>query len=173
MFLRHIDFIFAPFRAINNKIIGMRNIKGNIKVDINRSKALANRGKAAAGRVGGYTQQMPQAAGQPGQPQQQQPNQQQTAYGQQQPQYGQQQYGQSQQGAQQMQQPGMPAQGGAPMGAPGMPGAPQPGAPAPPPIRTTCFWSGIRVLHAVRAATDKSWDLPYCAQIAQQASIPE
>ena len=68
MFLRHLDFIFAPFRAINNKIIGVKNIKSNISVDVNRSKALANRGKQFGKRVGGVNQQMQQAAGQPGQP---------------------------------------------------------------------------------------------------------
>ena len=40
MFLKYIDFIFAPFRAINNTIIGVKNIKGNIQVDVNRSKSL-------------------------------------------------------------------------------------------------------------------------------------
>ena len=45
IFLKYFDFIFAPFRAINNKILGVRNIKGNIMVDVNRSKSLAARGK--------------------------------------------------------------------------------------------------------------------------------
>ena len=173
MFLRHLDFIFAPFRAINNKIIGVKNIKGNIAVDVNRSKALANRGKAFAGRVGGVNQQMQQAAGQPGQPQQQQVDQ----YGQPvQPQYQQQQY-QQYQGGQQMQQPapGMPGQ---PMGAPGMPGQPpgQPGMPqANPAIRTTGFWFWKKKFCTqCEQQLDKSWDAcPYCAQIAQQAAIPE
>jgi FHA domain len=181
VFLRHLDFIFAPFRAINNKIIGVKNIKGNIKVDINRSKALANRGKAAANRVGGYNQQMQQAAGQQGQqPQQAAQQQNQQAYGQQQQpqQYGQQQYGQYQQGAPQMQQPGMPGQ--QPMGAPGMGGpggAPQqPGLPsANPGIRTTGFWFWKKKFCTqCEQQLDKSWDAcPYCAQIAQQAAIPE
>lgn len=45
MFLKYIDFIFQPFRAINNRIIGVKNIKGNIQVDINRSKSLMARGQ--------------------------------------------------------------------------------------------------------------------------------
>ena len=49
--LRYIDFIFAPFRAINNKILGVKNIKGNIKVDVNRAKALGKRGKNFAART--------------------------------------------------------------------------------------------------------------------------
>jgi hypothetical protein len=172
VFLRHLDFIFAPFRAINNKIIGVKNIKGNIKVDINRSKNLANRGKQFAGKAGGLNQQVQQQAGQ--QPQQQQQPQQ--------SQYGQpQQYQQYQQGASQMQQPGMPAPGmpGAPMGAPGMPGqpgAPGPGMPTPnPPVRTTGFWFWKKKFCTqCEQQLDKSWDAcPYCAQIAQQAAIPE
>jgi hypothetical protein len=171
VFLRHLDFIFAPFRAINNKIIGVKNIKGNIAVDVNRSKALANRGKNFAKKAGGVNQQMQNAAGQPGQPQQADPQQQQYQ------QYQQQQY---QQGAQQMQQPGMPAPGmpGAPMGAPGMPGG-QPGQPgmpqANPAIRTTGFWFWKKKFCTqCEQQLDKSWDAcPYCAQIAQQAAIPE
>jgi hypothetical protein len=45
MFLKYIDFIFQPFRAINNKILGVKNIKGNIQVDINRTKNLMGRGQ--------------------------------------------------------------------------------------------------------------------------------
>ena len=45
MFLRYIDFIFAPFRAIRNKIVGVQNIKGNIRVDVGRAKSLGRRGK--------------------------------------------------------------------------------------------------------------------------------
>ncbi|MGE0546810.1 MAG: FHA domain-containing protein [Kofleriaceae bacterium] len=52
MFLKYLDFVFAPFRAINNKIVGARNIKGNIQVDVNRSKALAQRGKTFAAQAG-------------------------------------------------------------------------------------------------------------------------
>ena len=171
MFLRHLDFIFAPFRAINNKIIGVKNIKGNIQVDVNRSKALASRGKNFAGRVGGVNQQMQNAAGQQGQqPQQQQVDQ----YGQPvQPQYQQQYQQQQYQGGQQMQQPGMaPGQM-----APGM----QPGQGQPPPvqpnpaIRTTGFWFWKKKFCTqCEQQLDKSWDAcPYCAQIAQQAAIPE
>src|SRR5688500_10121698 len=130
------------------------------------------RGKNFAKNAGGINAQMQQAAGQ--QPQQGQPPAQQ--------QYGQQQYGQYQQGAQQMQQPGMP---GAPMGAPGMPGMPgapgAPGQPQPgmpqsnPPIRTTGFWFWKKKFCTqCEQQLDKSWDgCPYCAQIAQQAAIPE
>ena len=49
MFLKYFDFIFAPFRAINNKIMGVKQIKGNIQHDINRSKSLANQGQQMVG----------------------------------------------------------------------------------------------------------------------------
>ncbi|HLL22611.1 MAG TPA: FHA domain-containing protein [Kofleriaceae bacterium] len=169
MFLRHLDFIFAPFRAINNKILGVKNIKGNIQVDINRSKSLANRGKNFAGKMGGVNQQMQSAAGQ-------QPQQAQLGPGG----VGQPgQYQQYQQGATQMQQPGVPAQGmHGQMGAPGTPGQPgaQPGMPSPnPPVRTTGFWVWKKKFCTqCEQQLDQSWDAcPYCAQIAQQAAIPE
>ncbi len=96
MFLRYLDFIFAPFRAVNNKIVGIKNIKGNFKVDVNRVKSMAARGKNFAGQAGNYNQQLNQQ-GQPGQAQ----------------------------GAQAMQQPGMqPGMPGAPPGMPGAPPPP-------------------------------------------------
>jgi hypothetical protein len=74
MFLRYLDFIFAPFRAINNKIIGVKNIKGNFKGDIMRAKSLGARGKDAAARAGQFNNKLNQAGQQgaqmqqPGQP---------------------------------------------------------------------------------------------------------
>ena len=155
MFLKYLDFVFAPFRAAYNKFIGVKNIHGNIKVDINRAKALKNRGKNFAGQVNQFNQKL-NANGQPeGQPQQGQ----------------QMQPGQGQQGAymQQGQQPAMP-------GMPGMPGAPPPGVPNPnPPIRTKGWWIfKKKFCTQCEQQLDKSWDAcPYCAQIAQQAAIPE
>jgi hypothetical protein len=149
MFLRYIDFIFAPFRAINNKILGVKNIKGNIQVDINRAKSMGKRGQRFAKDANqkvGQLGHMGQQNGQNGQPQngapQQQGYQPQMGY-QQQPQQGpqmgyQQQpaggypqagaQGGYQQGAQYMQQPGMPGMPGAP-GFPGAPGMPPQGMP--------------------------------------------
>ena len=160
MFLRYIDFIFQPFRAINNKFLGVKNIKGNIQVDINRAKAMGKRGQRFAGeanqKIAGYGgapgAQGQQPGGQPGQPGVQ-PGPQQGGY---QPQMGyqqaapggyqqpmQQQGGYQQQPPQQPQpnygyqqqgapnmQPGMPGQPGMPQ-MPGMPGGPM-GAPAMP-----------------------------------------
>jgi hypothetical protein len=65
MFLKYIDFVFAPFRAIHNKILGVKNIKGNIHVDINRARSLGNRGKSAAGRLGELNNKLNQAGQQP------------------------------------------------------------------------------------------------------------
>ena len=92
-FFQYFDFIFAPFRAINNKIIGARAFKGNIMVDVNRSKALANRGKNFAGDANSKMNKFAGQAGQPGQPGQpgQQPQMPQQGY-QQQPGYPQQGY---------------------------------------------------------------------------------
>ena len=167
MFFRYLDFIFAPFRAINNKILGVKNIKGNIKMDVNRSKAALNRGKGMAGRANQQVQkyagpgQQPQQGAQPGQPQQGYP----------QPGYPPQQAYQ-QQGA--AMQPGMPPGGFPPPPGmpPGMPGMPPPGAPNPaPPIRTTGFWIfKKKFCTQCEQQLDKSWDgCPFCAQIAQQA----
>jgi hypothetical protein len=73
MFLRYLDFIFAPFRAIGNKIYGVKNMKGNIQVDIARSKGMLNQGKGYVGQVGQFNQKLNAAAGQPGaEPMQQQ-----------------------------------------------------------------------------------------------------
>ncbi len=78
MFLKYLEFIFAPFRSINNKILGVKNIKGNIKVELNQVKSMGRRGQQAIGqanaavaKVGGAQQQGAQAmqqAGMPGAP---------------------------------------------------------------------------------------------------------
>ena len=194
MFLRYIDFIFQPFRAIYNKFLSAKNIKGNIKVDINRAKSLGRRGQQFVGdanqKVAQYGGGQPGAQGQPGPqggppgqhgapPPQQQGYQPQMGY-QQQP-YQPQHAGYPQpypQGAQNMQpgmpgapgMPGMPGMPGAPMGAPQMPG----GAPNPnPPVRTSGFWIfKKKFCSQCEQRLDKTWDsCPYCAQIAQQAAM--
>ena len=81
MFLKYIDFIFTPFRAIQNKILGVKNIKGNIQVDINRARSMQRRGQQAVGRAnqfgnklnqmgqqGAQMQQAGQPPGMPGMP---------------------------------------------------------------------------------------------------------
>lgn len=64
MFLKYFDFVFAPFRAINNKIFAVKNIKGNIQVDINRAKSLGRRGQNAMNRAGDFNNKLNQM-GQP------------------------------------------------------------------------------------------------------------
>ncbi len=181
-FFQYFDFLFRPFRAINNKIIGVRAVKGNFMVDVNRSKALLNRGKSFAGdanrHVNQYAQKAGQQAGQPGQPQPQMPQ----GYPQQPG------YPVQQQGAQYMQQgmpgaPGMPGMPGAPGMPPGMPGMPPgmpgmpggaPGGPNPTPaIRTKGFWIfKKKFCTQCEQQLDRTWDAcPFCAQIAQQAAM--
>jgi len=56
MFLKYIDFIFVPFRAINNRFIALKNVQGNIKVDINRARSMKYRGQDAMRRAQAYGQ---------------------------------------------------------------------------------------------------------------------
>jgi hypothetical protein len=92
VFLKYIDFIFTPFRAIHSKWMGVKSVKGAITGDVNRAKGLGHRAKAGVADAQGYAQKAQQFAGQ------------------------------GQQGAQQMQpgQPGQPGAPGAP-GAPAGP----------------------------------------------------
>ena len=192
MFFRHLDFVFAPFRAVYNKFLGVRNIKGNIQVDIGRGRGMLARGKSMANRANAQVAKLGAAGAQAqgalpqGAPAQPQPQ-----YGQPQgyPQQGYQQGGYppqyQQQGANMTPgyPPGMPPGGMPPGGGgyPGMPqqmpggfqGAPQPGAPNPsPPIRTTGFWFWKKKFCSqCEQQLDRTWDgCPFCAQIAQQAA---
>ena len=170
MFFRYLDFIWAPFRAINNKIWTVRSIKGNVQMDARRVKSYGRVGKSyvqnAGQRVQGWGQQ-------PGQQPQQQPEQGYPQQG-----YPQQAYQPYQQGAQQMQQPAMPPGMPPGMGAPGMPGmpgmpGPAPGMPNPnPPIRTKGWWIfKKKFCTQCEQQLDKTWDAcPFCAQIAMQAA---
>jgi len=163
MFLRHLDFIFAPFRAIRNSILGVKTMKGNIQTDINRVKALKGRGKQG---MADFNQKLNKFAGTAQQGQQQ--------VGQQ---FGQQQGAQMQQPGQPPGPPGMPQMPGMPgmPQMPGMPGAPQ--GPNPnPPVITKGFWIfKKKFCSQCEQQLDKSWDqCPYCQQIAAQAvAAPE
>ncbi len=141
MFFRHLDFVFAPFRAIYNKYLSVRNIKGNIRVDMNRGKAMVGRGKNMANNANQHMARLggaqAQAAGAAGQQQQGAAPQQQQQYPQQgypQPGYPQQQQGYPPQAGypQQAYQQGANMQPGYPPG--GMPpGGMPPGGGYPPP----------------------------------------
>lgn len=79
MFWKYLEPIFAPFRQAQAKVINAKNIKGNIKVDVNRAKQLGKRGQnlvgdaqkqvgAAQGAAAGAQQAMQQAGGAGGAP---------------------------------------------------------------------------------------------------------
>ena len=138
MFLKYIDFIFQPFRAINNKILGVKNIKGNIKVDINRAKALGSRGKAAMGQAGEFNQKLNQM-GQQGAQMQQQAG----------------------------QPPGMPpGMPGAMPGMPPMPGVPNPNPPVI--SKGFWIFKKKFCSQCEQQLDKSWDQCPYCAQIAQQ-----
>ena len=156
MFLKYLEFIFAPFRAVNNKILGVKNIKGNIQVDINRAKSMKDRGKNFASDANSKVNKF---AGQ-----QVVGNQQAIGAG-----------AMQQQGGMPGGQPGMPGQA-MPGGQPGQPGQPgqmpqMPGAPnAAPAIKSSGFWIfKKKFCTQCEQQLYKTWDAcPYCAQIAQQ-----
>jgi len=156
VFLKYFEFIFAPFRAVNNKILGVKNIKGNIQVDINRAKSMKDRGKNFANDANSKVNKF---AGQ-----QVVGNQQAIGAG-----------AMQQQGGMPGGQPGMPGQA-MPGGQPGQPGQPgqmpqMPGAPnAAPAIKSSGFWIfKKKFCTQCEQQLYKTWDAcPYCAQIAQQ-----
>ncbi|MGE0400303.1 MAG: FHA domain-containing protein [Kofleriaceae bacterium] len=57
MFLKYIDFIFQPFRAIQSKWLRVKGVHGSIKGDASRAKALGNRAKAGVNQVQQYAGQ--------------------------------------------------------------------------------------------------------------------
>lgn len=167
MFLKYFEFIFAPFRRVNNQILGVKNIKGNIQVDINRAKSM---GKLTKNRVSEANNKVNSLAGQGAAMQQGgmpgggmpggMPG-------------GQQQGGMPGQQGQQPQGGGMP---GMPQGMPGMP--PQGAMPGMqmqqmgPGIRTKGFWIfKKKFCMQCEQQLYKTWDsCPYCAQISQQVA---
>lgn len=62
MFFKALDPIFAPFRAIRNKITSAKNLKGNVQVDVGRVKNLGHMGKNAMGQAQGVAAQGQQFA---------------------------------------------------------------------------------------------------------------
>jgi hypothetical protein len=149
MFLRYFDFVFKPFRQIRNRIVKVKTVKGNIKVDVNRVKnyknmagAHVNKAKGMAGKVQAQGAKVQGQAGQirgqaPGPP------------------------------------PGMPGAvpGGPNMAtgaASGYPGAPYPYPPVnqPPPIVAKgALWWRKHYCSNCGQQLDKTWDAcPYCAQ---------
>src|SRR5688500_8158016 len=73
MFWKYLEPLFAPFKQARNKAVQAKNIKGNIKVDVNRAKQMgkagqnfakdaAAKGQAAQGAAAGAQQSMQQGA---------------------------------------------------------------------------------------------------------------
>ncbi len=171
MFIKYLEPIFVPWRAVRNKITQARNRRGRFKADINRVKRFGNVAKGyqkkAVGQVKGAQAQAQKAQGQVGQAQAQ--------MGQVQGQMPGQMGGMQQPMPGQVPPPGM--QGGQMQGQ--MPGGPmmpggqmaQPGAINPnPPIKKVGFFRRRKVCTQCNAELDKTWDsCPYCAQAAAAA----
>ena len=48
MFLRYFEFVFQPFRWIRAQIMGVRNVRGRVRVDVGRVKSYKSMAKARA-----------------------------------------------------------------------------------------------------------------------------
>lgn len=166
MFLKYLEPIFKPYRAVRNAIISARTTKGNFKSEVRR---VQNFGKVAKGKVGMAQGQVKKVQGQAqkvqgqvgqvqgrvapmaGQPGQAPPMQ---------PPPGQ---------APPMQAPPMQAPAMSNnmqmQGAGAMPGALNPN----PPIKKVGFFRRRKVCTQCESELDKTWDsCPYCAQAAAQ-----
>ncbi|ACY16113.1 FHA domain-containing protein [Haliangium ochraceum] len=159
MFLRYLEPIFRPYRAVRNAIMRVRTTKGNFQAEVSRVKGFKN---VAASKANQARAQVQKAQGQAQKAQ----GQAQKAQGQAQKIQGQ--AGQMQARAGQMQGPPMQGQmppGSAPPGQP--PGAPM-GLNPNPPIKTVGFFRRRKVCTQCQSELDKTWDsCPYCAQNAQ------
>ncbi|WP_428268835.1 FHA domain-containing protein [Haliangium sp.] len=170
MFLKYLEPIFKPYRAVRNAIVSVRTTKGNIRSEANRVKTF---GKVAKGKVGKAQAQVQKVQGQAQKAQ----GQAQKVQGQVQGMQGQAQMVQGQ-AAGQVQPAGMPGQPGQPgpmannMQMPGA--APMPGAMNPnPPIKTVGWFRRRKVCTQCSSELDKTWDsCPYCAQAAAQQQQP-
>lgn len=157
MFLKYLEPIFKPYRAVRNAIIRVRTTKGNFKAEVDRVKRF---GGVAKGKVGQAQGHLKQAQGQAQKVQ----GQAQKIQGQ-----AQQVHGQAQKlqmhGQVQGQMPGtgqMPPTGAAPGAAPG-------GLNPNPPIKMVGFFRRRKVCTQCSQELDKTWDsCPYCAQAAAQ-----
>ena len=148
MFLRYFDFVFVPFRAVYNRYLHYRNIKGNIKVDMNRAKAMGNRGKGYVGsaqaKLGGGAASTPAGAA-------------------------------VAQAQAQAQARGGPVPATSAAGGHQMQG-PSGSAGTAPPVAGTIIEKGVgpwkkRFCGVCNNELDKTWDsCPFCAQAAQQAA---
>jgi len=148
MFFKHLEPILAPFRKARQKAVQVKQVKGNIKMDVKRVKnvknmagAHAKKGSALAGKAGGAAkdaQGKVQGAA-PGQP---------------------------------AGQAAAPA-AAAPPGAPGAPAAPAGAINPNPGVKKVGLFGRKKQCEQCGQELDKTWDsCPYCAQAAaaQQAA---
>lgn len=181
MFLRYLDPLFAPWRALRNKITQVRSIKGNIQVDVHRVQRFGKMAQQNVAKAKNHLQQAPaQAQGQM-QGAQAAHGQAQKAHGQfigQQPPYmvpGMQQgQGQPPPGAPPPQGP-MPygqVQAPAPMSGGYFPPAPA-GLNPNPPIKIKGFFRRRKICTQCDQVLDKTWErCPYCAEAAAKQQQP-
>lgn len=159
MFLKYLEPIFKPWRAMRNKITKVRTVKGNISSEARRVKRFGSVAKQQRDKVQGQVNKAQSQA--------------QKAQGQAQKMQGQ---AQNMQGQMPQPAPVGPMQGmpqGAQMSGPAQAGAQ--GALNPnPPIKIIGFFRRRKVCTQCNSELDKSWDsCPYCAQAAMaQAPAP-
>jgi len=140
MFFKALDPLFAPFKAIRNRIVTARSIKGQVKVDAGRVK---NLGKVGQGHLQSAQNFAGGAQGAAGQGQQ---------------------FAQGAQGA--MQQPGAPGAPGAPPGGP--PGGINPNPPLF--SSGFWIWSRKNGSQCGQLMDKLWFACPHCAQAAAQAA---
>jgi hypothetical protein len=148
MFLHYLKPIYQPFKALRNKFVKVKTVKGNVKMDAKRVQMYKNIGqkKAAAvkGKAGAAQKGAQQAQGQIPQTPQQLQGQMPGAQGQQ-------------------------MQGQMPQGQ-GMPGG-APGINPNPPLKKVGFFKKRLICTQCNSQLDLTWDAcPYCAQAAQQGA---
>jgi hypothetical protein len=166
MFLKYLEPVFKPWRAMRNRIVKVRSVKGKIKAEKSRvsrfgniAKSNVNKARGVAGKAQGQAQKAQQGA-------QKLQGQAQGMQGQmpppgpmgQMPPPGPMPSGQMPQGMQAMQNN--------PAGMPPAPGMMNPN----PPIRTVGWFRKRKFCTQCENELDKSWDsCPYCAQNYQAA----
>ncbi len=153
MFLKYLEPIFRPWRAVRAKYIKVKTTKGRIKNEGQRVKAFGGYAKGQAKKATGAAKK---AQGQA-----------QKVQGQAQKMQGQAQQARGQM-PQQGQMPGMPQ--GAQMSGQGQPPA---GLNPNPPIKVIGFFRRRKVCTQCNTELDKTWDAcPYCAQAAAAQAAP-
>jgi TolA-binding protein len=165
MFLKYLEPIFKPWRAVRNRIMKVRTVKGNIRSEARRVQRFGNVAKQQKNKVqGGVGKAQAEAQKMQGQAQNMQ--------GQAQNMQGQ---AQNMQGQMPQARPGqMPGQMPRPMPQGAQMSGQAPGGFNPnPPIKVVGFFRRRKVCTQCNNELDKSWDsCPYCAQAAAAQQGP-